>query len=95
MGQSLERLVSPVSSLFYFLAEFPSGAERLATSTYLPWLLSSVREGAQGGAPSTIQVGTSGLMKTVQVPCLGTLLVFHVNQVIPTTLFFPNLSLYS
>ena len=38
--------------------------------------------------------------ETVQAPCLGTLLVFHVNQVIqhlfstkfPTTLFFPNLS---
>ena len=29
-----------------FQAEFPSGAGRLATSTYLPWLLRSVREGA-------------------------------------------------
>ena len=31
-------LVSPVS-LLYFLAEFPSGAWRLAMYTYLPWLL--------------------------------------------------------
>ena len=42
------------------LAKFPSGAERLAMSTYLPWLLRSMREGAQGGAPSAIQTGTSG-----------------------------------
>ena len=39
-----------------FLAEFSSGAWVPATSTYLPWLLSSMREGAQGGAPSDIQV---------------------------------------
>ena len=44
-----------------FLAEFPSGAGRLAMSTNLPWLLSPVREGAQGRAPSAIQVGASGL----------------------------------
>ena len=70
-------------------------------STYLPWLLRSMREGAQGGAPPAIQEDTSGLMYMAQVPCLGTLLVFHVNQVIqplfstnfPTTLF-PNFSLY-
>ena len=47
--------------LLYFLAEFPSGAWRLAMYTYLPWLLRSMREGAQGGAPSAIQMGTSGL----------------------------------
>ena len=29
----------------------------------LPWHLSSTREGAQGGAPSDIQVGTSGLRR--------------------------------
>ena len=45
-----------------FLAEFPSGAGRLTTSTYLPWLLSPVREGAQGGAPSAIQTSAGGLM---------------------------------
>ena len=47
--------------LLYFLAEFPSGARRLAVSTYLPQLLRSMREGDQGGAPSAIQMGTSGL----------------------------------
>ena len=47
--------------LLYFLAEFPSWAWRLAMSTYLPWLLRPMREGAQGGAPSTIQMGAGGL----------------------------------
>ena len=61
MGQSLERLVSPISSLLYFLAEFPSGEWRLSMSTYLPQLLRSMREGAQGGALSTIQTDASGL----------------------------------
>ena len=61
MGQSLERLVSHLSSLLYFLAEFPSRAWRLAMSTYLPRLLSSMREGAQGRAPSAIQMGAGGL----------------------------------
>ena len=36
------------------LAEFPSGVGRLTTYTNLPRLLSPVREGAKGGAPSTI-----------------------------------------
>ena len=53
-------LVSPMS-LLYFLAEFPSGAWRLAMSTYLPWLLSSVKERAQGGALSDIQMDAGGL----------------------------------
>ena len=44
-------------------------------STYLPRLLRSMREGAQGGAPSDIQEDASGLMS-------GTSLAFHVNQVI-------------
>ena len=60
--QPVTGLVSPVSSLLYFLAEFPSGAGRLTTSTYLPWLLSPVREGAQGGAPSAIQMSAGGLI---------------------------------
>ena len=47
--------------LLYFLAEFPSGAWRLAMSTYLPWLLRSMREGAQGGALSAIQMNAGGL----------------------------------
>ena len=44
-----------------FQAEFPSGVWRLAMSTYLPWLLRPTLEGAQGEAPSAIQVGAGGL----------------------------------
>ena len=44
-----------------FQAEFPSGAWRLTMSTYLPWLPRQTREGAQGGAPSTIQEDAGGL----------------------------------
>ena len=73
MGQSLERLVFPMLNLSLslslslplppspFQAEFPSGAWKLSESTYLLWLLRPTQEGAQGGAPSAIQVGTSGL----------------------------------
>ena len=61
MGQSLERLVSPVSSLLYFIAELPSGAWRLTMSTYLPWLLRSTREGVQGRVPAAIQEDAGGL----------------------------------
>ena len=73
MGQSLERLVSPMSNLSFslslflplppspFQAEFPSGAWRLTMSTYLPQLLRSTREGAQGGALPTIQEDAGGL----------------------------------
>ena len=46
-----------------FQAEFPSGVWRLAMSTYLPWLLRPTREGAQGRAPSAIQVGAGGLCR--------------------------------
>ena len=44
-----------------FQAEFPSGVWRLTMSTYLPWLLKPMQEGAQGGEPSSIQMGASGL----------------------------------
>ena len=44
-----------------FQAELPSGVWSLSESTYLPWLLRPTREGAQGGAPSAIQVGAGGL----------------------------------
>ena len=60
MGQSLDWF-PPCVFLPYFLAEFPSGAWRLAMSTYLPLLLSSAREGVQGGAPSDIQEDAGGL----------------------------------
>ena len=45
-----------------FQAEFRSGAQRHAKSTYLLWLLRPTREGAQDGAPSTIQMSAGGLM---------------------------------
>ena len=77
MGQSLERLDSPVSnlslslspspSLFLplppspFQVKFPFGAWRLVICTYLPWLLRPMQDGAQEGAPSTIQAGAGGL----------------------------------
>ena len=54
-----------VSSLLCFLAEFPSGAWRLAMFTYLPRLLRSTQGGAQGGAPPNIQEDTSGLRTPV------------------------------
>ena len=63
MDQFLERLIPPCRSFFPLLAEFPSGAWRLTTSTYLPWLLRPTREGAQGEAPSSIQAGTGGLRR--------------------------------
>ena len=55
------KIGSPVSPLLYFLAEFPSGTWTLAMSTYLPWLPRPMQEGAQGGAPFTIQAGAGGL----------------------------------
>ena len=56
-------LAPPCRSFLPFQAEFPSGAQRLSVSTYLPWLLRPTREGAQGRAPSAIQVGGSGLRR--------------------------------
>ena len=56
-------LAPPCHSFLPFLAEFPSGAWRLTVSTYLPCLLRLMGEGAQGGAPSAIQAGTSGLRR--------------------------------
>ena len=50
-----------VSSLLYFQAEFPSGAWGLAMSTYLPRLLRSTWEGAQGEASPAIQEDAGGL----------------------------------
>ena len=77
-----------------FQAEFPSGAWRLSESTYLPWLLRSMPEGAQGGAPSAIQVGTSGLTVDGTSSFSGTLLAFCVNQVIQP-LFSTEFSYYT
>ena len=52
----VNQVILPLFLSYYFLAEFPSGAWVPTMSTYLPQLLSSTREGAQGGAPSDIQV---------------------------------------
>ena len=86
-------LVSPMS-LLCFLDEFPSGARRLAKSTYLPQLLSSLRERAQGGALSNIQTGASGPTLMVQISCPEILLDFPVNQVIQP-LFSTEISYYT
>ena len=59
--------LSRVDSLF--LSPSPSlsfsgrslGTRRLLVPTYLPGLLRPTRKGAQGGAPSAIQVGVCGL----------------------------------
>ena len=56
-------LTPPCRSFHPFQAEFPSGAQRLSMSTYLPWLLRPTWEGAQGGLPSTIQMGAGGLCR--------------------------------
>ena len=86
-----------------FQAEFPSGAWRLTTSTYVPWLLRPTREGAQGGAPSAIQADGGGLTEMVQISCFEFLLDFHVNKIFslisplnfPTAILFHNLSYIS
>ena len=62
--------------------------------TYLPWLLRSVREGAQGGVLSDIQMGTSGLTFMLQISCPEILLAFPVNQVIQP-LFSTKFSYYT
>ena len=52
----INQVVQPLFLSYCFLAEFPFGAWVPTTSTYLPPLLSSMQKGAQGGAPSDIQV---------------------------------------
>ena len=56
-------LAPPCHSFLPFQAKFPSGAQRLSVSTYLPWLLRLTREEAQGGALSAIQAGAGGLRR--------------------------------
>ena len=54
-----------VLSCFLFSSDLPSGhligAQGSSGTTYLPGLLRHTGEGAQGGAPSTIQEGACGL----------------------------------
>ena len=71
-------------------------------STYLSRLLRSTRGGAQGGAPPRYLRGCRWPNVDGASSLSGTLLAFHINQVIqplfsthfPTTLFLPNLILY-
>ena len=63
-------------------------------STYLPRLLRSMREGAQGGALSAIQTDAGGLMQMVQTSCPEVLLAFPINQVIQP-LFSTKFSYYT
>ena len=92
-------LAPPCRSFLVFLAEFPSGAWRLTESTYLPWLLRPTQEGAQGRAPSTIQAGAGGLRRwckflVLELYWFSKLFSLFFSTNFPTTLFFPNLSLY-
>ena len=64
MDQFLRNLAPPVSSFLILLFRLNSHLEhRGSLCTYLPGLLRPTREGAQGGAPSTIQAGTCGLRR--------------------------------
>ena len=51
--------LSPSPSLSF--SGWSLGTQRLSAFNFLPGLLRPTREGAQGGAPSTIQAGTCGL----------------------------------
>ena len=63
MDQFLERLIPPCRSFLFsvFLAKFPSVAWVLTKSANFALASKTQQEGAQGGAPSAIQVGTGGL----------------------------------
>ena len=55
------------------------GVQGSSEFTSLPRLLRPTREGARGGAPSTIQEGACGLREQCK-SCAGALLAFCVNQ---------------
>ena len=66
MDQFPERLVFPRvvfshSLLFWLNSHLECGGS--PSLLILPWLLRPTREGAQGGAPSAIQVGAGGLRR--------------------------------
>ena len=108
MGQSLERLVSPMSNLSFslslflplppspFQAEFPSGVYLLALASKTH-VRGSPRRGILRYSRERQWPNVDGASSLSEAS-----LVFHVNQVtqplfstkFPTTLFFPNLSLY-
>ena len=105
MDQSLERLVSPLWS-FLLLFWLNSHLELTHMEAHHIYLLALASKTHARGSPrrGTLHYssGRRWLTLTVQVLCLETLLVFHVNQVIqhlfsskfPTTLFFPNLFIF-
>ena len=62
--------------------------------TYLPWLLRSVREEAQGRALSAIQTDPSSLTKMMRASCPEVLLAYPINQVIQP-LFSTKFSYYT
>ena len=77
-----------------FSAEFPSGAGRLTTSTYLSRLLRSVRERAQGGGTLRYSNGRRWPNVDGTSSLSGTLVAFHVNQVIQPPFLRLNFLLY-
>ena len=101
--QFLERLIPPCRSFFPLLAEFPSAAWVLNTSTYLPWLLRFVREGAQGGAPlrysnrhrwPSIDGANSLSWSFIGIPRKPSYSASFSPLIFPTTLSVSNLSIY-
>ena len=102
--QFLERLVPPCRSFLLpvFLAEFPSGVWVLATSTYLPWLLSSTREGAQEGHLPifkwhrwpNVDGANSLSWNCIGIPRKPSYSASFSPLIFPTTLSVSNLSLY-
>ena len=74
---------SPVSFLFsVFLAEFPSGAQVLTKPANFALASKIHVRGSPRRGTLHYSSGCRWPTKMVQTPCLGGLMVFHVNQVI-------------
>ena len=82
MDQFLERLIPPCRSFFPLLAEFPSGVWIHAKPAN--FALASKTHTRRCPRRGTLRYssGRGWPMYVVQSPCLGVLLVFHINQVI-------------